>query len=100
MRHLFDTVSGLRPTGRAALAVHPGVGSRLPLLLPASASGMREARGGRRTHSLEPRQESGEHADDGISGSLGAPALLARNSSGLRNQLGSRLPFGGMVREL
>ena len=36
--------------------------------------------------------------DDGFSVSLGAPTLLARDGAGFRHQLGSRLPFGGMVR--
>ena len=82
------------------MAVRAAMGDDRPLFLRAAPSGMRGARGGRRAHSLEPRQATGHHRDDGISGPVGAAALLAGNGPDFPDQLGGCLPFGGMVRDV
>jgi hypothetical protein len=74
-------VPWLRPIAGTSLVVHAALGNHRPFLLPAAASGMREARSGSRAHPLEPRQAAGDDRDDGISRPLGAAAVLARDGS-------------------
>src|SRR5664279_5169705 len=53
--------------------------------------------GGGGAYSLESRQAAGDHSDDGVSGPLGPTAFLARDGTGVSDQLGGGLSFGGMV---
>jgi hypothetical protein len=85
------------PAAPAAVAFRAVVGHYCVFPLRSPAGQLSRSRRGGRAHSLERRQASVLHGNDGFPGAMGAALVLARDFPGVPHQLGSGVSVGPMV---
>src|SRR5262245_45145908 len=79
------------------MAARAAVGDRRLVPVCAATRGVCGAWRGGGAPAVERRQAAADHGPDGVFGSLGAPAELARGGGSVPGELGGRVSFGGMA---